>query len=179
MVCSRCIMVVKAEFEKLSLQPLSVVLGEVELEHEINKESELLLEKELTALGFELIKDKKNQLVENIKNLIVNLVHYKEEELNVNLSDYIATNLLLDYSTLSQYFSEIEQTTIEKFYIAQKIEKVKELLMYDELSLSEISYKLHYSSVAHLSNQFKKITGLTPSQFKKSSTSKRINIENL
>lgn len=172
-------MVVKAEFQKLSLEPLSVVLGEVELEHEIKKETKFLLEKSLTALGFELLKDKKNQIVESIKNLIVNLVHYNEEELKVNLSDYLAKQLLIDYSTLSQYFSEIEQTTIEKFCIAQKIERAKELLMYDELSLNEISYKLHYSSVAHLSHQFKKTTGLTPSQFKKSSASSRINLENL
>ncbi|MNX08388.1 DNA-binding transcriptional regulator AraC [compost metagenome] len=179
MVCSRCKMVVKSEFEKLGLQPISVELGEVELEKEISDEQKEVLLENLQVLGFDLIDDKKTKTVERIKNLIVDLVHHKNNDLKINLSEYLAENLNQDYNSLSNLFSEIENTTIEKYFISQKIEKVKELLIYNELSLSEIADILNYSNVAHLSNQFKKITGFTPTSFKQSKDKMRIQIENL
>jgi AraC-like DNA-binding protein len=179
MVCSRCKMVVKSEFEKLGLPTISVELGEVELEKEISDEQKEALLKNLQVLGFDLIDDKKTKTVERIKNLIVDLVHHKNNELKINLSDYLAENLNQDYNSLSNLFSEIENTTIEKYFISQKIEKVKELLIYNELSLSEIADILNYSNVAHLSNQFKKITGFTPTSFKQSKDKMRIQIENI
>ncbi|SMO83246.1 transcriptional regulator, AraC family [Flavobacterium nitrogenifigens] len=172
-------MVVKSEFEKLGLQTTSVELGEVELTEEINDDQKEILLKNLQALGFDLIDDKKTKTVERIKNLIVDLVHHKNNDLKINLSEYLAENLNQDYNSLSNLFSEIENTTIEKYFISQKIEKVKELLIYNELSLSEIADILNYSNVAHLSNQFKKITGFTPTSFKQSKDKMRIQIENL
>lgn len=130
-------------------------------------------------MGFDFIDDKKSKTIEKIKNLIVDLVHHKNNDLKINLSDYLVENLNQDYSTLSNLFSEIENTTIEKYFISQKIEKVKELLIYNEHSLSEIADMLNYSNVAHLSNQFKKITGFTPTYFKQLKDKKRIQIENL
>lgn len=179
MVCSRCKMVVKSEFEKLGLPTISVELGEVELEKEISDEQKEVLLENLQVLGFDLIDDKKTKTVERIKNLIVDLVHHKNNELKINLSDYLAENLNQDYNSLSNLFSEIENITIEKYFISQKIEKVKELLIYNELSLSEIADILNYSNVAHLSNQFKKITGFTPTSFKQSKDKMRIQIENI
>jgi len=172
-------MVVKSELDKLGLQTIAVELGEVELQDNITDSQKELLLKNLQALGFDLIDDKKSKTIEKIKNLIVDLVHHKNNELKVNLSDYLVENLNQDYSTLSNLFSEIENTTIEKYFISQKIEKVKELLIYNELSLSEIADMLNYSNVAHLSNQFKKITGFTPTYFKQLKDKKRIQIENL
>lgn len=166
MVCNRCIMVVQTELEKLGLHPTYMELGEVILEKELGIEQKANLEKTLVELGFELIDDKKNRLIENIKKIIIELVQKQNSDLKTNLSDYLSNKLHHDYNYISNLFSEVEGTTIEKYFIAQKIEKVKELLVYDELSLSEIAYKLNYSSVAHLSNQFKKVTGLTPTYFK-------------
>jgi YesN/AraC family two-component response regulator len=120
----------------------------------------------LKKIGLELLDDKKNIMVENIKNIIIELVHYNEDQIKTNLSDYLSEKLNHNYTYLSNLFSEIKGTSIENFYLSNKIERAKELLVYDDLNLTEIAYKLHYSSVAHLSNQFKKITGLTPSQFK-------------
>lgn len=179
MVCARCKMVVESEFEKLGLQTVSVELGEVELKNTITENQKEALLKNLKVFGFDLIDDKKSKTVEKIKNLIVDLVHHKNNELKINLSDYLAENLNQDYNSLSNLFSEIENTTIEKYFISQKIEKVKELLVYNELSLSEIADILNYSNVAHLSNQFKKITGFTPTHFKQLKDKKRIEIENL
>lgn len=179
MVCSRCKMVVKSEFEKLGLQTISVELGEVELQNEMTKSQKEVLLQNLHSLGFDLIDDKKSKTIEKIKTLIIDLVHHKNNELKTNLSDYLAENLNQDYNTLSNLFSEVENTTIEKYFISQKIEKVKELLIYNELSLSEIADMLNYSNVAHLSNQFKKITGFTPTSFKQLKDKKRIQIENL
>jgi len=179
MVCGRCKMVVKSELDKLGLQTIAIELGEVELQDNITDSQKELLLKNLQALGFDLIDDKKSKTIEKIKNLIVDLVHHKNNELKVNLSDYLVENLNQDYSTLSNLFSEIENTTIEKYFISQKIEKVKELLIYNELSLSEIADMLNYSNVAHLSNQFKKITGFTPTYFKQLKDKKRIQIENI
>lgn len=179
MVCRRCKMAVLSELEKLSITPLSVELGEVELANPINEDQKKALSIGLHTLGFEWIDDKKSKTIERIKNLIIDLVHHRDNDLKTNLSIYIAADLGQEYSALSNLFSEVEGTTIEQYFIAQKIEKVKELLMYDELSLSEIAWQLNYSSVAHLSNQFKKITGLTPSYFKQLKNKKRQQIEDL
>lgn len=179
MVCGRCKMVVKAEFEKLGLQTVSVELGEVELQNTITESQKKELLNHLHPLGFDLIDDKKSKTIEKIKTLIIDLVHHKNNELKTNLSEYLAENLNQDYNSLSNLFSEVENTTIEKYFISQKIEKVKELIIYNELSLSEIADILNYSNVAHLSNQFKKVTGFTPTYFKQLKYKKRIQIENL
>lgn len=179
MVCSRCKIAVKSELAKLGLPPISVELGVIELSKSISKNQKQVLSKNLSVLGFELIDDKRSKTIEGIKNLIINLVHHQDDVLKYNLSDYLSEHLQQDYHALSNLFSEVEHITIEHYFIAQKIEKVKELLMYDELSLSEIAYQLHYSSVAHLSNQFKKTTGFTPTYFKKLKNKKRIQIEDI
>ncbi|WP_163393831.1 helix-turn-helix domain-containing protein [Flavobacterium limi] len=179
MVCGRCKMVVKTELEKLGLQTISVELGEVELENTISEDQKKQILNHLRILGFDLIDDKKSKTIEKIKTLIIDLVHRKNNELKTNLSDYLAENLNQDYNSLSNLFSEVENTTIEKYFISQKIEKVKELIIYNELSLSEIADILNYSNVAHLSNQFKKVTGFTPTYFKQLKDKKRIQIENL
>ncbi len=179
MVCGRCKMVVKDELIKFGLHPTSVELGEVEIDEELNSEKKSQLDNVLQPFGFELIDDKKSRLIEKIKNNIVDRVHYSQDQLNTNFSEYISNKLHHDYNYLSNLFSEIEGTTIEKYFIAQKIEKVKELLKYDELSLSEIADRLGYSSVAYLSNQFKKQTGLTPTFYKSIRVNRRKNIDNL
>lgn len=179
MVCNRCKMVVKSEFEQLGLFPLSVELGEVELEREPSKEEREQLEQRLLELGFEWIDDRKSRLIERVKTLVVELVHHTDQELNVNVSDYLTQHIPADYKYLSNLFSEVEGTTIEKFYISQRVERVKELLVYDELSLSQIADLLGYSSVAYLSTQFKKVTGLTPSHFKTLGVSKRRPLDHL
>lgn len=173
MVCNRCTLMVQKEIEKLNVTITSIKLGEVELDRELSQTEKKTLSQALVALGFELIDDKKSQLIERIKTSIVALVHYQDNELNVNLSDFLSQELQHEYNYLSNLFSEIEGKTIEKYFIAQKIERIKELLVYDELSLSEIAHQLNYSSVAYLSNQFKKVTGLTPSHFKKIRENKR------
>jgi AraC-like DNA-binding protein len=172
-VCNRCIMVVQAELEKLGLHPILVTLGEVTLEQELSDDDKKQLDEKLQSLGFAIIDDKKSQLIEKIKNLIIELVHQQNNQLKTNLSDWLIKHLHHDYTYMTNLFSEVEGTTIEKYFIAQKIEKVKELLVYDELTLSEIAFQLNYSSVAHLSSQFKKVTGLTPSHFKKIREEKR------
>jgi AraC-like DNA-binding protein len=173
MVCNRCIMVVKNELDKLGIPTKSVILGEVTLGKELQEPQKEALNKILVQLGFELIDNKKSQIIERIKNIIIELVHHQDNETKYNLSDLLSKELLHDYNYLSNLFSEVEGTTIEKYFIAQKIEKVKELLVYDELTLSEIAFRLNYSSVAYLSNQFKKVTGLTPSHFKQIKEAKR------
>lgn len=179
MVCSRCKMVVKSELEKLGLHPIFVELGEVELQEDITENQKVILIKELRLLGFDWLDDKKSKTIDKIKTLIIDLVQNKNNELNTNLSDYLSINLHQDYNTLSHLFSEVTGTTIEKYFICQKIEKVKELITYDELSLSEIAFRLNYSSVAYLSNQFKKVTGFSPSYFKRSKFRKRQLIESI
>jgi YesN/AraC family two-component response regulator len=166
MVCDRCIMVVQNELEKLGLDAKNIKLGEVILSKEITSLEKENLSKTLEPLGFEVIDDKKGRIIEKIKNIIIDLVHHQDSDVKTNLSDVLSDKLHHDYNYLSNLFSEVEGTTIEKYFIAQKVEKVKELLVYDELSLSEIANRLNYSSVAYLSNQFKKVTGLTPSHFK-------------
>ncbi len=179
MVCSRCKMAVKSVFENLEINPIAVELGEVELKNDIQENQKQELLKKLRAIGFDLIDDKKSKTIDKIKTLIIDLVQNKNNDLKSNLSDYISQELHQDYNTLSNLFSEVENTTIEKYFINQKIEKVKELIIYDELSLSEIAYSLNYSSVSHLSNQFKKITGFSPTYFKNLKSIKRRQIEDL
>jgi AraC-like DNA-binding protein len=159
-------MVVKSELEKLGLHYTTVELGEAETIENISTEQMDRLNINLKKAGLELMDDKKSILVEKIKMIIVELVHYTDEQIKINLSDHLSEKLNYNYTYLANLFSEVKGTTIEKFYLAHKIEKVKELLVYNELNLTEIAYKMHYSSVAHLSNQFKKMTGLTPSHFK-------------
>lgn len=174
MVCNRCNMVVELELKKLNLTPLSVTLGEVSIKEDINDSQKQEISNVLLSLGFELIDDKRSRLIEQIKTSIVDLIHYSgDSELKVNLSDFLSEKINHDYNYMSNIFSEVEGTTIEKYLIAQKIERVKELLVYDELTLSEIADQLNYSSVAHLSSQFKKTTGLTPSHFKQIGNEKR------
>ncbi len=168
MVCPRCIKVVKDEFKNLGIEIKEIELGRVEMVNELSEEQITKVREVLEENGFELIGDKKGQLIDAIKSLIIEKIHHSDDITDKMLaSDVIASQLGHDYSYLSHLFSSVEGTTIEKYIINQKIEKVKELLVYDELTLNEISYQLGYSSVQHLSNQFKKVTGLTPSYFKK------------
>ncbi len=173
MVCNRCIMVVQNELEKLGLDAKNIRLGEVTLGKTLTVGEKDKLANALIPLGFQLIDDKKSRIIERIKNIIIELVHHQDNDTRTNLSDVLSSKLHYDYNYLSKLFSEVEGTTIEQYFIAQKIEKVKELLVYDELSLSEIAFRLNYSSVAYLSNQFKKVTGLSPSHFKKIKEDKR------
>lgn len=179
MVSIRCKMIVKSELEKLGLHYKNIELGEVEILDDITPEIKEKLRISLSKSGLELMDDKKSILIEKVKNVIVELVHYTEENLKVNFSEYLSKKLNYDYTYLSNLFTEVQGTTIEKYIIYHKIERVKELIVYDELNLSEIAWKMHYSSVAHLSNQFKKVTGLTPSHFKKLKEKKRTNLENI
>jgi len=159
-------MVVQNELDKLGIDVKNIKLGEVTIAEKLSPEEKENLEKALVPLGFEVIDEKKSRIIEKIKNIIIDLVHHQDNGLTTNLSDVLRSQLHHDYNYLSNLFSEVEGITIEKYFIAQKIEKVKELLVYDELSLSEIAFRLNYSSVAYLSNQFKKVTGLTPSHFR-------------
>ncbi len=179
MVCIRCQMVVKAELEKLGLHHVNVKIGEANIIEDLQPEQLDQFDIALRKSGLELMDNKKSILVEQIKNAIIELVHYTEDQIKVNLSDYLGEKLNHDYTYLANLFSEVKGITIEKFYLAHKIEKVKELIVYNELNLTEIAYMLHYSSVAHLSNQFKKITGLTPSHFKKLKNKRRSTLEDV
>lgn len=174
MVCNRCIKAVQIEIESLGFTIRSIELGEVVLKEEIDNSDTERISKVLAENGFELINDNKSSIINRIKTLIIEYIHYDKEKLrHVNFSDFLSSELNHDYSYLSHLFSMVEGTTIEKYMILQRIEKVKELLVYDEHTLSEISYELGYSSVAHLSRQFKSITGLTPSHYKKVREEKR------
>lgn len=166
MVCQRCKMVVKSELEKLGLHHTRVELGEVEVMEDLSSDQRNRLNYGLKMAGLELMEDKKSMLVERIKVHIIELLDNQDEQIKINLSDYLSEKLSHNYTYLANLFSEVKGTTIEQFYLNHKIEIVKELLVYDELNLTEIADKLHYSSVSHLSNQFKKMTGLTPSHFK-------------
>ena len=179
MVCIRCKMAVKTELERLGLNYTSVELGEVEIKREISPEQRIQLDISLKKSGLELMDGRKSILIEKIKIIIIELIHYSDYPLKINLSDYLTSKLSYDYTYLANLFSEVQGTTIEHFFIYHKIERVKELLVYDELNLKEIAFKLHYSSVAHLSNQFKKITGLTPSHFKHLKHKRRKSLEKL
>ena len=173
MVCNRCIMAVKNELEKLGYEPITVQLGEVELKEDISGDELTIFKNRMDELGFELIDNSKSKLIEKIKLLVIQLIHHGDGQLHQNYSEYIASKLNKEYNYLSHLFSEVEGTTIEKYIINQKIERVKELLVYNELTLSEIADSLGYSSVAYLSGQFRKVTGLTPSYFKQLKENKR------
>jgi AraC-like DNA-binding protein len=179
MVSLRCKLLVKEELAKLGINPVFVDLGMVEVPGQISQQDHDTLRDNLLRSGLELLDDKKSILIERIKNVITEMIHYSDEIPTQNYSDYLSEKLDYDYTYLSNIFSEVKGITIQHFIIINKIERAKELLLYDELNLTEISYKLHYSSVAHLSNQFKKITGLTPSFFKKLKKARNQNLENI
>ncbi|MBN2519885.1 MAG: helix-turn-helix transcriptional regulator [Bacteroidales bacterium] len=174
MVCNRCIKIVKDEIEKLNIKINEIKLGIVNISEQLNPEQLLALKRVLEQNGFELIDDKKSQIIDRIKTIIIEQIHHsKEIESSIVFSKYISGKIGYDYSYLSKLFSSEESITIEKYIILQKIERAKELLVYNELSIKEISYTLGYSSIQHLSNQFKKITGLTPTHFKSLNENKR------
>lgn len=179
MVSLRCKMMVKEELKKLGLHFIVVELGEIDIMENLNTEQRRALKAGLLQSGLELMDDKKAVLIERIKNVIIEMVHYSDELPKTNYSDYISEKLNHDYTYLSNVFSEVKGITIQQFIIIHKIERAKELMLYDELNLTEISYKLNYSSVAHLSNQFKKVTGLTPSHFKALKDKRRNPIEEI
>jgi AraC-like DNA-binding protein len=178
MVSLRCKLVVKEELKRLGLHEVAVDLGVVEISEDITDQQRLQLHERLLKTGLELLDDTKTILIERIKNVIIELIHYSDGQVTVNnYPEYLSEKLHVDYTHLSTIFSEIKGITIQQFVILHKIERVKELLLYDKLSLTEISYRLNYSSVAHLSNQFKNVTGLTPSYFKKMEKARRSNLE--
>jgi AraC-like DNA-binding protein len=177
MVSLRCKILVKQELKNLGIHYSSVDLGLVEIIGEITEDKRNKLKAALLKSGLELIDDKKSILIEKIKIIITEMIHYNEELPKVKYSEYISNIMGYDYTYLASVFSEVEGITIEHYIIAHKIEKVKELLIYDELNLSEISYSMNYSSVSHLSTQFKKVTGLTPTYFKNHKEKRRINLE--
>jgi AraC-like DNA-binding protein len=179
MVSIRCKMLVKTELEKLGLHYITVSLGEVDVMEDITATQREIIRAALLKSGLEVLDDKKAILIERIKGVIIEMIHYTDELPKTNFSDYLSDKLKYDYTYLANLFSETEATTIEHYIIINKIERVKELIIYDELNLTEIAWKMHYSSVAHLSHQFKKITGLTPSFFKSLKHKKRSNLENL
>jgi AraC-like DNA-binding protein len=179
MVSARCKMVVKEELKKLGLHFVIVDLGVVDIMENLSQEQVEELKNALHQSGLELMDDRKSILIERIRNIIIEMVHYSDELPKTNFSDYLSQKLHYDYTYLANLFSEVQGTTIEKFIIAHKIERVKELIIYDELNLTEIAWLMHYSSVAHLSNQFKKITGLTPSHFKNLKNKRRTPLEDV
>ena len=179
MVSIRCKMIVKEELKKLGINYARVDLGEVEIMEDISSKQREQLKAAILKSGLELMDDKKSMLIEKIKNVIIEMIHYSDEIPKTNFSDYLVSKIDHDYTYMANLFSETEGVTIEHFIILHKIERVKELIIYDELNLTEIAWKLHYSSVAHLSNQFKKITGLTPSFFKSLKRKKRTTLENV
>lgn len=180
MVCNRCIKVIQDEFDKLGIAIESIKLGEINITKKPNNLEIITIKEVLETNGFELLDDKKSQIIDRIRTLVVEIAHHnKEVKAHSNYSDFIAQELGYDYSYLSHLFSSAEGITIEKYFILQKVEKVKELLDYDELSLKEIAYQQGYSSVQHLSNQFKKITGLSPTHFKNLKEHKRLPLDEL
>ncbi len=179
MVSSRCKMVVKEELKKLGLHFMLVDLGEVEIMENINMEQRTQLKTALLGLGLELMDDKRAVLIEKIKNIIIEMIHHSDEVIKVNFSNFLSEKMNHDYTYLSNLFSEVQGTTIEQFLISHKIERIKELIIYGELNITEIAWKMNYSSVAHLSNQFKKMTGLSPSHFKKLKDKRRSPLEEI
>jgi AraC-like DNA-binding protein len=179
MVSNRCKMAVKEELKKLGLHFIVVDLGEVEIMENISMEKRALLKANLLLSGLELMDDKKAMLIEKIKNIIIEMVHHTDENIKVNFSNYLSEKMNHDYTYLSNLFSEVQGTTIEHFIISHKIERIKELIIYGEHNITEIAWKMGYSSVAHLSSQFKKVTGLSPSHFKQLKDKRRISIEEI
>lgn len=166
MVCDRCKMAVDRTLRDNGLHPLNVELGEVKVEEDVADDKRQVIRADLEKLGFELLDDKRQQTIDKIRRAIIRLVHYRDNNSQLNLSDYLSSELHQDYSALSKLFSEVEGKTIERYFIEQRIERVKELIKYDELSLTQIAMKMNYSSTAYLSSQFKSVTGMTPTQFK-------------
>ena len=179
MVSNRCKMSVKEELKKLGLHFILVDLGEVEVMEDISPDQREQLKTALYKSGLELMDDKKSVLIEKIKSTIIDMVHHTQEAIKTNFSDFISAKLNYDYTYLSNLFSEVQGTTIEQFIISHKIERIKELMIYGELNITEIAWQMNYSSVAHLSNQFKKVTGLSPSHFKKLKDKRRSPIEEI
>ncbi len=179
MVSARCKIVVKEELKKMDIHYVMVELGEVEIMENLSGAEREALKLSLLHSGLELMDDKKSMLIEKIKHIVIDVVHHSDEHVKVKFSEYLSNKLQHDYTYLSNLFSGVQGTTIEHFMIAHKIEKVKELLVYNELSLTEISFAMNYSSVAHLSTQFKKVTGLTPSHFKKLKDKRRNSLDDI
>ena len=179
MVSNRCKDAVKEELKKLSLHFVILELGIVEIMETLTIENRLLLKQRLLASGLELMDDKKAILIEKIKTIIIELIHYSDENIKINFSEYLSEKLDHNYTYLANLFSEVQGITIEQFIISHKIERIKELIIYGELNITEIAWKMNYSSVAHLSNQFKKMTGLSPSHFKKLKDKRRKPIEDI
>lgn len=179
MVSNRCKMAVKEELKKLGLHFVLVELGEVDVMEDLSLEQRAELKAGLLDSGLELMDDKRAVLIERIKNAVIEMVHHSDELIKVNFSDYLSEKLNHDYTYLANLFSEIQGVTIEHFIINHKIERIKELIIYDELNITEIAWKMNYSSVAHLSNQFKKVTGLSPSHFKQMKDKRRNQIEDI
>jgi len=179
MVSTRCKMAVKEELKKLGLHFIVVELGEVEVMENLSLDQREALKAGLLDAGLELMDDKRAVLIEKIKTIIVEMVHYSDEPIKVNFSDYLSDKLKHDYTYLANLFSEVQGSTIEHFIIDHKIERIKELIIYGELNITEIAWKMNYSSVAHLSNQFKKVTGLSPSHFKQLKVKRRNQIEDI
>ncbi len=172
-------MVVKSELEKFGIAYTYVKIGEANVKEQVSEEILGKLDTALRKSGLQLMDNNRSILVEQIKNVIIDLVHYTDDQLKVNLSDYLSEKLNHEYTYLANLYSEVKGVTIEHFYLKHKIERVKELIVYDELNLTEIAFKMHYSSVAHLSNQFKKITGLTPTHFKRLKNKRRGTLEDV
>jgi len=179
MVSARCKMAVKEELKKLGLHFIVVDLGEVEIMENISSEQRELLKAGLVASGLDLMDDRRSVLIERIKNVVIEMVHHSDENIKIKFSNYLSEKLNHDYTYLANLFSEVQGTTIEQFLISHKVERIKELIIYDELNISEIAWKMNYSSVAHLSNQFKKVTGLSPSHFKQLKVKRRSPIEEI
>lgn len=179
MVSNRCKMAVKDELRKLGLHFIVVDLGEVEIMENISMDQREILKANLLNSGLELMDDKKAMLIEKIKTVIIEMVHHSNEIIKVNFSDYLSEKMNHDYTYLSNLFSEVQGTTIEQFIISHKTERIKELIIYGELNITEIAWKMGYSSVAHLSSQFKKVTGLSPSHFKQMKDKRRSPIEEI
>jgi AraC-like DNA-binding protein len=177
MVSNRCKLAVKQELKRLGLHFIVVDLGEVEIMEDLSEEKREELKTGLASSGLELMDDKRAILIEKIKDIIIKMIHHSDEIIKINFSDYLSEKLNHDYTYLANLFSEVQGTTIEHFIIAHKIERIKELIIYNELNITEIAFKMNYSSVAHLSNQFKKVTGLSPSHFKNLKDKRRSPIE--
>jgi AraC-like DNA-binding protein len=179
MVSNRCKMAVKECLKKQGLHFVVVELGEVAIMEQISETQRQQLKADLLTSGLELMDDKRAVLIERIKNVVIEMVHHTDEMIKVNFSDFLSEKLAYDYTYLANLFSEVQGTTIEQFIISHKVERIKELIIYGELNITEIAWKLNYSSVAHLSNQFKKVTGLSPSHFKQLKDKRRIPIEEI
>nr|WKN35934.1 helix-turn-helix domain-containing protein [Tunicatimonas sp. TK19036] len=179
MVCPRCITAVKQIVDRLAIPYTNLELGEIEVEIPLDDETEKQLNEALEEIGFSLIDDRKSRLIEQMKNLIIQKIHHSKDVINIKWAEYIGDQLNYDYKYLGMLFSSVESITLDQYIIRQKVERVKELMIYDELTLSQIAFQLGYSSAAHLSSQFKKITGMTPSQFKSTMGLKRKTLDNI